>query len=303
MSRGEGLAQALEAEREQIPSVYRAVVEAGLRAGRLPAALEGLAGFLRGFAETRRAIGLALGYPLLVLVVAYAVFLLFVVEVVPRFEAMFATFRLPALRSLAVLSWLGATAIYWGPVVPALLFVGALAWVRSGSAVGLRPGRARWLLRAFPWMRALLANSEAANVADLLALLIGQGVPYPEALRLAAEATGEPALARAGRDFANRIEQGTTAADALAAMSSGPNAFPPLLRWLLATGDRQGNLAGALRDAAAMYRRRALNQAQKIRVMLPVVLLFAIGATATLFYTLMLFLPLTSLLKELAVPS
>src|SRR3954470_23074472 len=51
LGRGEGLTQALEAEREQIPPVYRAVVQAGLRAGRLPTALEGLASFLRGLAE------------------------------------------------------------------------------------------------------------------------------------------------------------------------------------------------------------------------------------------------------------
>ena len=48
LNRGESLAEALEAERRAIPPLYRAVVEAGARAGRLPAALEGMARYVRG---------------------------------------------------------------------------------------------------------------------------------------------------------------------------------------------------------------------------------------------------------------
>ena len=42
MSRGENLVQALDGEKKTIPPLYRAVVEAGARSGRLPVALEGL---------------------------------------------------------------------------------------------------------------------------------------------------------------------------------------------------------------------------------------------------------------------
>ena len=53
LNRGEGLAEALEAERRAIPPLYRAVVEAGARAGRLPAALEGMARYIRGVSDAR----------------------------------------------------------------------------------------------------------------------------------------------------------------------------------------------------------------------------------------------------------
>ena len=61
MSRGENLAVALEAEEDVFPPVYRSVVKAGLRAGRLSAALESLATFIRGYSDARRAIGLRFG--------------------------------------------------------------------------------------------------------------------------------------------------------------------------------------------------------------------------------------------------
>src|SRR5580700_6763977 len=38
LGRGESLVDALDAERQSIPPLYRAVVEAGMRAGRLPVA-------------------------------------------------------------------------------------------------------------------------------------------------------------------------------------------------------------------------------------------------------------------------
>ena len=55
-----------------LPATYRAVVEAGLRSGRLSAALEDLAAYARNFAELRQAVGLALLYPMLVLLLAWA---------------------------------------------------------------------------------------------------------------------------------------------------------------------------------------------------------------------------------------
>ena len=61
MSRGEGLAEAIAAQGDRLPPMYRAVVEAGIRSGRLPVALEGLAGVARRVVETRRVGGAGAG--------------------------------------------------------------------------------------------------------------------------------------------------------------------------------------------------------------------------------------------------
>ncbi len=74
MARGESLSQALAAESDRIPKLYRAVVEAGSRAGRLSVALEGLSAYARGYVEMRQAIGLAMLYPMVVVMLAYGLF-------------------------------------------------------------------------------------------------------------------------------------------------------------------------------------------------------------------------------------
>ena len=54
----------------------------------------------------------------------------------------------------------------------------------------------------------MMKGFEAASFADLLALLIEHNVPYPEALVLAGEASGDRAMARSSRELAAAVERG-----------------------------------------------------------------------------------------------
>lgn len=297
MGRGASLPEALGAEGDRLPRIYRAVVEAGLRAGRLSAALESLAGFVRAYLESRRVIGLALSYPLIVLTLAYGLFVLMLAQVVPQFLRTFEAFRFPIPAGLHGLGWLGTKLAYWGPVLPILLAIAFASWIRSGTSAGFRPGRSWPVLAWLPWTRSLLRHFEAANFADLLGMLVGHGVPYPEALLLASEATGNASVIRLGHSLAAAVERG----DPPAAASGAERCLPPLLLSTLATGRQQVALADALQCLAAMYRKRAKHEAEKIRVFLPIVLLVVIGFSATLLFGLSVFVPFSTLLKDLSV--
>jgi type II secretory pathway component PulF len=299
LSRGESLPEALEGEEQSIPPLYRAVVEVGARSGRLPIALEGLAKYVRGYAEARAAIGLALWYPLLVLTLAYVLFVGMAWLAVPRFVQAFDSLGLGATAPLRWLTWVGESAPYWWPAGPILLIVLLIAWVRSGRAARFQAGEWSWLW-FFPWMRSILANYETANFSELLGLLLEHRVPYPSALVLAAESTGDARLTRGARQIAEAIARGESAAVALGKIDR--RTFLPMLRWVLATGQEQGSLVAALDNLADVYRKRASYQADKLSVFLPTFLMIAIGATATLFYALALFIPLTSMLRELTLP-
>jgi general secretion pathway protein F len=297
LNRGEGLAEALEAEKRSIPPLYRAVVEVGARSGRLPAALEGMARYLRGVGDVRRAIGLALWYPLLVVCLAYGLFVGLVYLVVPRFVAACEALGLAMSGPLRWLERAGNTVLYWWPVGPVVIAVLVALWIRSGTTAGMRGG-AWGGLRLLPWMGPLLADYEAANFAELLALLLEHGVPYPSALVLAAEAAGSERLAAGARRAAEAIERGEPPAAAVQAAGAG--AFPPMLRWTLATGQTQGSLDSALHHLADLYRKRARNRAEHIAVFLPAFLTLAVGVGTVAFYGLSLFLPLTDMLRGLS---
>jgi general secretion pathway protein F len=297
LGRGESLVEALEGESPAIPPLYRAVVEAGARAGRLPVALEGMARYVRGYSEARSAIGLALWYPLLVLILAYGLFVGFVSVVVPRFVMAFDSLGLAVAAPVRWLDWVGNSVAYWWPAGPIALVVLWLAWGQSGRTSGLR-GRLWNGLRLFPWMKSLLADYEAAGFCELLALLLEHQVPYPSALVLAAESSGDPRMVRGAHQLAEAVTHGESAGTALERVDR--TAFLPMLRWVLATGQTQGSLVGALLNLATLYRKRAKYQAEKLYVFLPTVLLLIIGATATLIYGLCLFVPLVTMLRGLS---
>jgi type II secretory pathway component PulF len=296
MSRGESLAVALASPAVGAPPVYRAVVEAGIRSGRLPVALEGLSAYARGYTEARRSIGMALWYPLVVLAMAYTLFLALVVTLIPRFVAAFEEMGLSTAAPLRWLDAAGRSAWYWGPVLPVGLALCLGAWLGSRRGFGAGRSGAPWVLGWIPWMRSMMRGYEAAGFADLLALLVENRVPYPEALALAGEASGDPALSGSSRELAAAVARGLSPAESL----RGRNAFPPLLRWLLATAQGRDDLPSALRQTAARYRSGARHQAETMRVFLPTLLLLGIGGTATVLYSLTLFVPLTSLWTSLS---
>jgi type II secretory pathway component PulF len=299
LSRGESLGQALEAEKGAIPPLYRAVVEAGARSGRLPAALEGLARYVRSYSEARSAIGVALWYPLVVLSLAYALFLGLVMEVIPRFIGAFESLGIEIIKPLRWLEWVGELAPYWWPVWPLLLLLLAITWWRSGAAASFQTSS--WsLIRVFPWMRSMLSDYESAGFAELASLLLEHNVPLPQAVLLSAEATGNAAMIDGARRLAGAVERGEPAGEALREVPSG--SFRPLLRWALAAGQDQGSLVESLRNLAPMYRKRGAFQADKLQLFLPTVLMIVIGASATLLYALTLFLPLAGMLRGLARP-
>jgi type II secretory pathway component PulF len=296
-TRGESLAAVLADPACRLPTVYRAVVVAGLRSGRLPAALESLAGSVRRLAETRRSVAMASLYPLLIVLLVWGFFAFFAAQIAPALLKTFQALDVPGAIVFRPLAWLGESAGYWGPLGPVIIILLAAVWWRLATRASVaNPGRAAWLLGWIPWLGRTLRWSRAATLVEILALLLENGVPLHEAVLLAAEASGDPGLLSVARQWAACIQRGETFQPADRASR---RVLPPMLLWLMG-GRRQDLLLPALRSTAEMYHRRARHQADLARIFLPVVLTLGVAGVVTVMYVLTLFLPYTTLLKSLA---
>ena len=292
---GTNLLDALADDRTAFPPAYRAVVAAGLRAGRLPAALEGISASARRAAETRRLIGVAILYPLLVLLIAYGLFVLLTLRGVPVLVEMYADSRLPANAILSALERLDAAVLWWAPWPP-LIVCGLFAawWFRSGQATAIEaPRRERW--RSPSQVRAW---SALCIFTDLLALLIEHNVPLAEAVTYSGDACGDERIERDARELSSRLTRGQRD-EILSPCSSG---IPAVLRWLLTTDAGQPRLVAALRQTSQTYHDHAAEQAAWLSWYLPLILTSVIGGTATLLYALACFLPWCWLLYKLSLP-
>ncbi len=282
LEQGQSLEEALAAEPQSFPPLYRAVVAAGLKAGRLSAALESLAATAMRVVELRRILAAGLVYPVMVFLVAWVVFVLFVVEIAPVLGGTVPDVTRTSnwLRFIHGLAGWGNTAQYWGPAVPVVALALALVWVAySARAAALEPRMAALLLGWLPWPRRMLADYRIASLADLLAVMVENGVPLPAGLRLAAEAVGNPRMVAEAHRLAEAIERGQWPSDL-----SRARLGPPLLTWMLSFGQQRGVLAQSLRQAAAVYHGRARDAGDAARLLVPLVLALGIGGTLTAAY-------------------
>ncbi len=150
LEQGETIEQVLGDE--SLPPAYRAVVAAGVRSGRLAVALEGVSTVIRRAAEMRRMVAVSLVYPLIVIALAYLLFVFLVLMCLP---VMLATYQslLPNGRGLTILQWIVSTAPSWLPWLPPVGMAVLVAWwLRSQSAWRLEGGVFR--RSASSWGRA-----------------------------------------------------------------------------------------------------------------------------------------------------
>ncbi len=288
---GLSLPDALRAEGASVSPAYLAVVEAGLAADRLPAALEELAEISLTMQELRRRTWLAAVYPLMVCCLAYGLFIAVIILGVPLWQETREAFRLPPRFLFHVLETLQRTVLWWGPLVPiGLVFASALSnWGYSRAAHAAKIGW--WIPGAFRIQRLLTR----AQFSRLLAVLIDHALPAPRAFTLAAHATGDVRIERAATDVAQRLEMGGTWRDTITAAHE----FPAFLRSMLVIGEQQGALSPVLRQAAETYQRLAERRLEWIRTVLPVLLVGVVSGSVVLGYCLSIVLPMFQFWQDL----
>ena len=296
-ARGESLEHALLDEAVALPPAYRAVVQAGVRAGRLPAALEAVAASARRTVETQRAAVVAVSYPLLIVSLVWIGLAIFCATLAPRLAVSLHAMDVPVYDFFAVLASIGQWAAYWGPVVPILLAVLVFAWWRESTGAAVLYSRsADRLFGWLPWMGRMLQCSRSATFLDVLALLLENQTPLDEAVTLAAAASGDSKTIRAAGRVTEMIQEGQLQSGHPVADPS----FPPLMNWLVFAAGRGGVMVPAMRQSAEAYHRRARTQSEMVRAILPALLTVVIAGGITMAYALMLFIPYIMMLENLA---
>ena len=103
-----------------------------------------------------------------------------------------------------------------------------------------------------PGVGSLLASAQAASLADVLALLLEQGVPLDEAVLLAAGTVNDPATCGVAQSMADAVRRGEAAAPDVGCR----NGLTPFMRWMIANGQNERTLVPLVRHTAQIYRQR-----------------------------------------------
>lgn len=249
-----------------------ALVSAGEASGKLAHVLERLALHMEARHAAASRIGVALVYPVIVLIVALAVTGLLLAYVVPQVAQVFvgAKTALPWLTRMLIAT--GAIVRDYGWWLLAALVIAAVALKSfAGTAAGRATLHGLWL--RLPFAGRLARSFDTARFASTLAILSGGGVPILKALETARDVLQLQPLQVAATQATERVRGGVPLSRALAEQK----AFPPVLVRLVGAGESTGDLAGSLDRAAREQEAQALARLQTVAAIAEPAIILGVG--------------------------
>jgi general secretion pathway protein F len=286
---GMSLDKAVGHSAEQFEPLYAAVIRAGLRSGRLPAALESLSATIRRIADIRRTAMAAMLYPLILLIVASVLLAFMVMVPLPVVSISYDRFGIVRPEWYQLLLRTSQLVVRGMPWLWIAL-VCVIAWGAYRSSRVTSYGVRTWLW--LPPLGSVLRAGGAATFAELLAILLEHGTPLHEAVDLAAAASGDQQLRQGAAMLADQIRRGD-------ATRQVPPGIPPLLGWLIVGHLREDRLVASLRRLASSYRKRVARWGDWLSVYFPIFVSAAVGGVVTLYCALLVFAPFYHLLYQL----
>ena len=231
-------------------SLFCSMVAAGEKSGHLDVVLNRLADYTEQRQRLKSRLLQAMLYPLVLLVVATGVVTILLTAVVPKIIEQFDHLghALPATtRALIAMSdALQASGVYWLAGLLALLVLGQR--LLKNPAMRLR--RDKTLLR-LPVTGRVARGLNTARFSRTLSILTASSVPLLEGIQTAAAVSANRYVEQQLLLAADRVREGSSLRAALAEL----RLFPPMMLYMIASGEQSGELETMLEQAAVNQER------------------------------------------------
>lgn len=268
---GAALADAMRSQ-GAFPAHVCEIVRAGERSGRLGEVLGEIAAFLESTARRRSELATALVYPAILLVAAAAALAVVMTVLIPTILPLYRDAGATPPRIVLLLGQIGELVASWWVASVAAAIGLTVALIALRGTETWRAQRDRLVL-SLPLLHPLITRHQTSRLGRTLAVLLGNGVPLLEAVRVTAGALENRVYAAAARAVGEQIETGSGFADALAMTGL----FDPVHVRLAAIGERTGALGTMLLRIAEQCDERLDRELRRGLSMLAPVLTLVIG--------------------------
>ncbi len=287
---GHSLANALGEYPGAFPKLFRSTVAAGEHSGHLDSVLESLADYVERQQMAVQKIKMAAIYPVILSFVAIGVVVFLLTTVVPDIVEVFDTSKqeLPPLTAglIAVSDWLMAYGQYLAVALITLVIGIKFQMSRSESF----ERKVHHLLLRIPLIKRIAQGADVSRFTSTLSILASSGVPLVESLAISSEVMQNRVLREAITVTSDKVKEGASLKNALEQTGH----FPPLMLYMVASGESSGELESMLKRTAEQQERELESLVSTlVGLFEPLMLLFMGGIVMVIVMAIMM--PLMSM--------
>jgi type IV pilus assembly protein PilC len=228
--------------------IYKATLLAGERSGNLDEILGRFNSYLDKIANLRRKIISSMTYPVILFIFMISLVLIILIYAMPKFASFYDDFEagLPVATEylISIAEYLKRNLFFIiGFIV--LVIVGIKSIERFFPNIII----VDYLKIRFPLIGKVIIENAMTVFSRTLAILIGGGIPVPEATQIAVETFSNKYFRYHVREVPKQIKEGKLLSDVLADVSFIPNVSVEVIR----VGESSGNLVDVLNENADSF--------------------------------------------------
>lgn len=294
---GASLSSAFAKHPKVFPEIYISMVEAGEVSGSLPAILDRVSVYLEKSSALKKKIVSSMYYPVIVVIMAFAITAFLIFRVIPTFKNIFESLGAKLPLPTQILISVSTALSKKENVIIILLFLGVGIFLFT-KYIRTEKGKRNYhrILLKLPVLGDLIKKIAIARFSRTFSTLIKSGVPIIKCLEIVGRTSGNKIIEDAVFKSKKFIQEGQTISMPL----EETGIFPPMVVRMVSVGERSGRLEEMLSKVAQFYEEQTDAMVSGLSSLIEPIIIVFLGVIVG-GIVISLFLPIIQITQYLGV--